>query len=387
MGRSAFAAVHRIANLALFAALPALLTIVVLTGAFARGPFLYDFHGGLYQGAKDVVHGTNPYRASYLEDQADRKRAGKPFETVIDVPVYPAPALVAAVPFSLLPYRVAGVIFSTLSMAGLLVGLRLLEVTDWRCYGVAFLSWPVIHGLMLGALTPLLVLAAALAWRYRGSTRAAAAVAGAVVAKLFLWPLGVWLLATRRVRALVLAVVVGTVVTVAAWAAIGFAGLADYPRMLGDLSFVSEDVGVSAVAALVALGFSATLAKAAAVAVGAAISLIAWRVAGGRNGDRRAFGLAVVAALVASPIVWPHYLALVFVPIALAAPRLSPLWFAPLLLDVFPVGQTTGRPWLIPVYLVVLALPALALARPDVSGFPARPDARAARLRPHQTAP
>lgn len=369
MGRRGFAAIHRASTIAVFAVLPAVLAVTVLTASFVRGPFLYDFHGGLYGAGKDVVHGKSPYRASFLKDDAARKRAGEEVDTVIDVPVYPAPALVAAVPFSLLPYRVAGVLFALLSIGAFVGGLRLLGVRDWRCYGVAALSWPVLHGLMLGALTPLLVLAAGVAWRYRGSWwRTGVAVSVAVVAKLFLWPLAVWLLFTRRIRAFGLAVAAGLVATVAAWAAIGFAGLADYPRMLGDLSFVSEDVGASPVAAFMAVGFSPAAAKAAALLLGVGVLAYAWRA----GGDRRKFGLAVLAALLASPMVWPHYYALVFVPIALVAPRLSALWFVPLLVDIRPVAQTGGRPWIIGLYLIVLAVigwTASALRGPDVTGF------------------
>lgn len=373
MGRRRFAAFHRASAIAVFAVLPAILAVTVLTASFVRGPFLYDFHGGLYGAGKDIVHGKSPYRASFLKDDAARKRAGEEVDTVIDVPVYPAPALVAAVPFSLLPYRIAGVLFALLSICAFVLGLRLLGVRDWRCYGVAALSWPVLHGLMLGALTPLLVLAAGVAWRYRGSWwRTGAAVSAAVVAKLFLWPLAVWLLLTRRTRAFALAAGAGLAATTLGWAAIGFAGLADYPRMLGDLSFVSEDVGTSPVAALIAVGFSAAAAKTVAILLGAAVLAYAWRLARRPGGDRGAFGLAVLAALLASPVVWPHYYALVFVPIALVAPRLSGLWFVPLLVDIRPLAQTGGRPWVIGLYLIVLAVvgwTAAALRGPDVTGF------------------
>jgi hypothetical protein len=69
----------------------------------------------------------------------------------------------------------------------------------------------------------------------------------------------------------------------------------------------------------------------------------------------------VIAALLATPMLWPHYLALLFVPIALAAPRLSALWFSPLLAYVAPVAQTTGRPWVIALYLAVVAVPLVRL--------------------------
>ena len=48
---------------------------------------------------------------------------------------------------------------------------------------------------------------------------------------------------------------------------------------------------------------------------------------GAPDGDRRAFAVVVTACIVASPIVWPNYAALLFVPIAITWPRLAPAWF------------------------------------------------------------
>jgi len=58
---------------------------------------------------------------------------------------------------------------------------------------------------------------------------------------------------------------------------------------------------------------------------------------------RRSFGLAVMAGIAASPIVWPHYLTLVFVPIALLSPRFSALWLVPLLAYLAPTELTGGQ--------------------------------------------
>ena len=358
--RRPFTAIHRASSVLVFAVLPIVVTFALLGNGLSRGPFLYDFKGGLYGAGKDIVHGDNPYRPAYLEQQAAVKRAGERAETVISVPVYPASPLVAAVPFSFLPYRVAGVLFALLSIGAVLGGLRLLGVSDWRCYGVSFLSWPVAHGLMLGSLTPLLVLGAAAAWRFRSRVwPPALAVAAVVSAKLFPWPLAVWLLATRRIRAFVVATAVALGGTLAAWAAIGFDGLRDYPSMLGHLSYVSEAVGVSVVAGLIALGVSAAAAKSVAFLLAGGLLIAAWRIANRPDGDRRAYGIVVIAALVASPMVWPHYLALLFVPIALVSPTLSWLWLTPLL--AYPVAQTTGRPWVIPLYLAIIAAPLVRL--------------------------
>ena len=49
-----------------------------------------------------------------------------------------------------------------------------------------------------------------------------------------------------------------------------------------------------------------------------------------RVDDQASFTLVVVACLLLSPIVWLHYFSLLIVPLAIARPRLGPLWFLPL---------------------------------------------------------
>ena len=63
--------------------------------------------------------------------------------------------------------------------------------------------------------------------------------------------------------------------------------------------------------------------------------VVAWRAAQQNDGDRRALTLALAAGFVLTPILWLHYLVLLVVPIALARPRLSLLWFVPLSLTLF----------------------------------------------------
>lgn len=356
-------AARRVSTVFLFGALPLLLVCVFIAANWNKSTFLFDFRGDLYEAGHAIVHGHNPYHAAYLARQAASKRAGEHVATDFAVAVYPAPALVSFVPFTLLPYRAAGIVYALLSVCAVLAGLRLLDVQDWRCYGAAFLSWPVLHGLLLGALTPLLVLGVAALWRWRDHVwRPAVALAAIVTAKLFLWPLGVWLIGTRRYRTLISAVAITLAVVVAGWAVIGFDGLADYPRMLGSLSFIEEGVGVSPVAGLLALGVGSSLARIVAVAL--ALLLLAAAARAPETGrERRTFGIAVIAALIASPIVWPHYLALVLVPIALLSPRLSALWFVPLVAYIAPVAQTTGRAWAVLPYYAIVAVVAFAALR------------------------
>jgi hypothetical protein len=295
----------------------------------------FDFKGGLYNAGLDILHGHSPYLPGFLEHQAAVMRAGgvalgETSRNAFSIPVYPAPINLAVVPLSLLPFWLAAGLFTLISIAAMVFGLRLLGVRDWRCLALALLSWPFLFSVDLGALGPLLVLGAGVAWRWRDTLwPPAIALASIVVAKLFPWPLGVWLLVTRRYRTLAIAVVIGLVATFAAWAVIGFAGMVQYPRMLSDLSLIQEGRAVSLVAVLLFFGVPAALTKAAALAVTAALLGAAWRFARRPGGDVQAFSLAVIAALTASPIVWEHYMVLLFIPVALISPRLSALWFVP----------------------------------------------------------
>ena len=296
---------------------------------------LYDFRGGLYDAGTAILHGLNPYHAGFLTHQAAIMRAGgvaigETASHTFSLPVYPAPANLAVVPLSVLPFWAAGTIYTLLSIGAMVLSLWWLEVRDWRCYALALLSFPFLNGLYFGAVGPFLVLGIAAAWRWRARLwTPAIAIAAVVVAKVFPWPLAVWLLVTKRYRAFALTVAIGLVVTLLAWAAIGFAGMLEYPGMLANLTFIQELRATSLVAILIALGISTSAATALALIAGAGVLLAAWRAARRAGGERTAFGLVIIATLTAAPIVWDHYLVLLFIPIALRSPKLSALWFIP----------------------------------------------------------
>ena len=87
------------------------------------------------------------------------------------------------------------------------------------------------------------------------------------------------------------------------------------------------------------------------------------------EGDRRSLTLALAAGFVLTPILWLHYLVLLVVPIALARPRLSALWFAPLALTVFELldwyrGWPRGDGWALASVGLVTAVVFLVSSRP-----------------------
>ena len=297
----------------------------------------FDFRGGLYNAGVAILHGHPFYAASFLAHQAAIMHAGgiargELYSNPFSLPVYPAFANVAIVPLALLPFGTAATVYTVVSAAAMVAGVWLLGVRDPRCLIVSLLSWPFLFGAFLGAVGPFLLLGAGAAWHWRERVwPCALALAAIVAAKIFPWPLGVWLLIRRRYRAAAAAVVAGLVLTLGAWAVIGFSGLAQYPQMLANMSFIQEGRAVSLVTVLLVAGVPSGVAHICAFAAAGLILLAAWRLSSGPDGDRRVFGLAVIAALTATPIVWEHYMVLLFIPIALASPRLSGLWMLPLL--------------------------------------------------------
>jgi alpha-1,2-mannosyltransferase len=311
---------------------------------FPDGGFLFDLHT-LWQAGHNVVTGHAVY----------------PF-------VYPAPAAIIMVPFGLLPFKVAVVAFSLVLIGAAFLTLRLLGVRDWRCYGAAIGSLPGTSAITLGSFSWLLALAAAAAWRYRERRFVvAAAIAGAVVTKIFLWPLVIWLLVTRRTRAAVASALVGIVTLVGCWAIIGFDGLRQYPHTINHVGKLEEARSYSPFSLLRTVGMTSGNARLALVWLAlAAFGAIA-AASRTRDGDRRAFVLAIAACLVLSPIVWVHYLVLLFVVIALYRPRLSAAWLIPLVYWLLPGQDSHGSTKVILVAYAITAAVALAvwLRRPS----------------------
>jgi glycosyl transferase family 87 len=279
--------------------------------------------------------------------------------------VYPPITALLVSPLAALPDLAGQVLVLLLALGCVLLALRLLGVSDWRCYGLALLTAPVLDTVSLGALSSAMLLGVAAAWRYRDRPYvAAAATALTAVAKLFAWPLFVWLLATRRLRTAFIAAAASVVLLVGGWAAIGFAGLTGYPHLLRVLSRV-EAVESYSFVGLFRLEGSAATVLTALLAVAVVIAVVL--AARGPEGDRRALSVAVAGALLATPVLWLHYLVLLFVPIALARPRLSALWLAPLAFWVTPDAHSSGSVWRTCFALVVAALIVLRSFAPAAS--------------------
>ena len=229
-------------------------------------------------------------------------------------------------------------------------------MTDWRIYGLALIGLPVFSSLGLGTVGPLLLLLLAIGWRFRGSPWSGVALALAAAAKLFLWPVLVWLVARRYYRATAAAAITLSAI-VAVWAAADPTGLSRYPETVRLLNIVQRWKSYSLQTLWFRFGLPAPVLVAIVLGVLGALLVVFTR------SSRRSFALAVVVSVLASPILWVHYYVLLLAPLALARPRLGPMWIVPFALWVTPHPESSGSVWKIAVVLV--AGVAIALLDPD----------------------
>jgi hypothetical protein len=288
-----------------------------MTGRDAGLEIGFDFHGTLWEPARAVIHGG----PIYAEPTRDAIVIGNPS-------LYPPLFILFAVPLSLLPATAAAWIWSALLAVCVCAALRIVGLRDWRLYVLALLSPVVMQGLFFGNLTLALMVPLALAWRFRDAPWISGpAVAVAVAAKLFAWPLVFWFLFTRRFKAALVSAGLSALLLLVPWALIGFEGLLQYPDLLRAAQDVYAKVSLSLAAVAATFGASTSLAVAIAGAVGLSLVGVAWWVAGREDGDRRAYAAVIGACIVASPIVWQNYTALLFIPIAITWTRIHPAWF------------------------------------------------------------
>jgi alpha-1,2-mannosyltransferase len=357
------ARVRWLMSVALFGLLPAVTIVILFVTTIQDDAVAFDFRV-FYDAAEAVLAGESPYQS--LDDESALVARGY---------VYPPLTALVVIPITILPPIVAGLlVMALLTLAALAVPYAV-GVRDWRCYGLLLLWPPVLSAIQTGSITVLLALSAALAWRWRDRTVAPALAVGATLAaKLILWPLILWLAASRRLLAAVLGSAIAAALVLGSWAAIGFAGLLRYSELLSRLN---EAVGADAYTLYIVgldLGLPSAAARALWLAVG--LGLLAAVVVVGRRGDERsAFVLSIAAALALSPIVWLHYFALLLVVVSLARPTLGLMWFVPLGMVVTP-GSGSPTPFETAATLIVASL-TLALALRATLG--SRDPARAAR--------
>lgn len=339
-------ALRRSLELLLFGAVPIVALVLALWAYAGDDRLALDFHHEVYRQAEAVVDGRDAYESPDA-DLSDRSNL-----------LWPMAAVLPVVPLTAVPPGVADWLATALVLASLVAALWVLEVRDWRVYGVVIL-WPaVIEGVQTANASLPLTLLVALTWRYRDRAAFAGAALGyGIAVKLFLWPVAVWLALVGRVRA---AGVAAGVAALSLLLLLPFTSLVDYARLLRNLGETFEHQSYTPFALLADLGVPDVAARTLTVALGLAVLALAWR--------RNSLGLALAAALVLSPIVWRHFFVLLLVPLALSRPRFDAVWLVPVGLWVGD-GTFNGAPWQTAAVLALVAATfALCELRPRDGG-------------------
>jgi hypothetical protein len=349
----------------LFGLVPIVVTMGLLAFEFKAQPIAVDFRSAYFPAAARLLHGASPYAVTHHEILE-----GYAF-------VYPALAAVAFGPFALIS-RIAGqLLYTAICVACVPATLRVLNVRDWRIYGITLLWMPVYTGWLSANLTLPLMLLTALVWRYRDRPSIAGLVTVVAISlKPFIWPLGLWLLATRRWRAAGWALIWGLALNLLAWGVVGINEIQTYLRLSGKVTDVLWRGGYSMLAVADHLGFGRGAADALLLAVAAGVGLALIYVGFFRRQEREAMVLAVLLMLVASPLVWSHYFAFLLVPLALTRPRLAAIWAAPILIWACP-PRTGVAGWQEALVWIVAGACLLALPRTRESLRPVALEARA----------
>jgi hypothetical protein len=344
--------------------IPALTVLGGVTMAAWHGPKgMMDFHTYL-AGGHDVLAGRSPYPAVDAHLLAGQEQF-----------VYPAPAALLFAGLALLPAAMAGALWYAAMLGSAALALSLVGVRDWRVYALCAATDGIVQALHVGSITPLLMLLAAVAWRYRDKALVCGlAIALGVGLKLLLLPLIGWLLVCGRIRAAAAATAGSIVVIAGSWAAIGFAGMSDYNRTVDLLGEVLAWRGFSSRELFLAGGATMHHATIAAYVVAVGLAAIAVQARWLRFDERLVFSCFLLSALALSPVVWLNYFSLAILCLALARPRMHPAWLLPLALWVMPHAQSGGMLWPVVLWhgLLVAVLVQVALAaRPAALPRPA----------------
>jgi alpha-1,2-mannosyltransferase len=320
---------------ALLGAFPVLVLLLLLITEWNDRQVAADFHWGLYPQARALLHSGVPFDPPGATIDGQNS-------------IYTVFAALAAAPFTLVTVGVADVLVTAGLVAAALGALYVVGVRDWRVFGVILLWPPVLSAIQTGNLTLVLCLLAALAWRYRHRRLAPGVLVGLAFAlKVLVWPLAVWLLATRRFAAAAASFVVGagSILLILPFGS---------PIAYFELVHRTADImarGSFSIYLLLGADGTARLAWLAVAAIVLAAAVFV--------DDRSSFTLGMAGCILFSPVVWLHYFAFLVVPLAVARPRFGRLWLVPLAYWLVPFGEPTRAQILVALgamFVIVIAL-------------------------------
>jgi hypothetical protein len=189
--------------------------------------------------------------------------------------------------------------------------------------------------------------------------------------KLILWPLALWLVAVRRYRALAYTLAWGLALNVCAWAVLGYHELPRYLNVVQASTHAGEHRAYSIINLALHLGATARVATAIGYALAALAAALCLK-AGRKGHEATAFALSIGVTLLATPVIWLHYFALLLAPLAVIEKRLGLLWIPPVI--TFGCPPTSPATWQITfvlgIFFGLLALMVHAARARDTSLIP-----------------
>jgi hypothetical protein len=319
---------RRAAQNSLFGLVPVLVILALVVFQFKLHAVAVDFRVAYYPAAHRLLHGLNPFAVT-----PSQIAAGTGF-------VYPALSALVFAPFALIGEGAAGALYMLVCIACVPAILRTLNVRDWRVYGVSMLWFPVFDAWQSGNVTLPLTLMIALTWRHRDRPWVAGVLTAAAISiKPFVWPLALWLLATRRWKAAAWAIASGVAFNLLAWGLVGFNEISTFLHLSSEDTRALWKGGYSVLAIAHHLGLARPAGEVLLVAVAIVAAAALVYIAAVKHRERDALVLAILLMLLASPLLWAHYFALLLVPLAIYRPTLGVGWVLPVLMWPMPPRQ------------------------------------------------
>lgn len=319
---------------------PGRLQVAVLTAfaTFSAGVLLLALAGHPHP-ALDVVHSYLPAANAVLDGRSPYAPPGD--FSIVSETAYVYPPLLAELvaPLTAVSTGWAELLATVVCVALLLATLWLAGLRDPACYCAVALWSPTFNGAESANGSVLVAFLVALAWRLkdRAGIWRPAAEGVAMAVKPFVWPLAFWEAARGRRWAAVASVAMGVGVAFASWVPIRFAGLGRFVGINREVAEAETARSYSVGGVLDAFGLGRGVALPVSILLAAGLLAACWRVAR-RGDDVGSLALALAAALVLTPIVWQHYLLILVVPLAVARPKLSPVWLVPIVLWLAPTN-------------------------------------------------
>ncbi|MBA3236308.1 MAG: DUF2029 domain-containing protein, partial [Chloroflexi bacterium] len=326
----------------------ALLIVAAVLFANSRG-FGYDFVA--YDAAARRIAAGAPL---YLADTAERYRQ----QLYDGLYLYPPQLAIALVPLTVLSTFDATVAWMVFRIGLLIAGCALMPVSRSArllTFAVGCASLPVLFDLNLGNISIVVLVLAALAWRM--SDRPIGAVAhAALIAMRF--PFGVFFITwifQRRGRPIVWTIAAGIGLILVSLPIVGVGQYMDYLTILRNLPDISTGPhNLSLKSTALEIGIPGDVAG-LAVPLGYVAGALAIVFAARRRDRDVAFVVSVVATLLLTPFIHPHYLVLMLFPTALLLDR-GQRWA--IVLPLFAWLPGAVLPLLAPIAIAALLVPA-----------------------------